>query len=101
MKKLIKNKTESSSAAIQPITDDEGNALRYTAGYICRHLCKQLERGNHEMKEELVLCLMELTKDNDSDMCGTDEEWTARVDRGGLWYIKNTTYLLFMQLRKK
>ena len=46
------------SHTIWPLTDDEGNALRYTAGYICRHLRKQLKRSNHEMKEELILCLM-------------------------------------------
>ena len=85
--KKVKNES-SASAAFQPLTEDEGNALQYTAGYICRHLRKQLERGNHAMKEELVVCLMELTKDRDSDKCDFDEEWTVRVDRGGgLWYV--------------
>ena len=51
-----------SGNVIQPLSDDEGNALHYTAGYIYRHLRKQLERSNHELKEELVLCLMELMR---------------------------------------
>ena len=88
-------KTMSTSGnAIQPLNDDEGNALRYTAGYICHHLRKQLECSNHELKEELVLCLMELIRDKDKDCnaSNTNEEWTILVDRGGLWYIKNTTY---------
>ena len=91
----------SSSQAVEPLTNNEGNALRYTAGYICRHLRKQLERSNHDMKEELVLCLMELTADKDSDTTNTDEEWTQRVDRGGLWYVKNTTYLLFVAIEEE
>jgi len=45
------------------------------------------------MKGEVVLRLMELTTNKDSAALNTDEGWTAHVDRGGLWYIKNTTYL--------
>ena len=60
-------KESGASAAFQPLTEDEGNALRYTAGYICLDFWKQLEHANHAMKEELVLFLMELTKDKDSD----------------------------------
>jgi len=48
------------------------------------------------MKKELVLCLMELITAKDSDVTHTDEEWTQKVDRGGLWHVKKTTYLLFV-----
>ena len=61
------------------ITYQEGNALRYAAGYICRHLRKKIERENTEIKEELVLCLMKLTKERNSEKCGTDEEWTKMI----------------------
>ena len=54
----------------------------------------QTIRENHELKEELVLCLMELTN-RDSEVCETDEEWTKKQDRGGLWYVKETTFQLF------
>ena len=88
--------------AIEPLTENERNALRYTAGYICCHLRKQLERCSHEMKEELVLCLMEMTTSKDSTALNyTDEEWTVCVDRGGLWYVKNTTYLLFVAIEEE
>ena len=85
-----------SSAAFQPLPEDEGNALRYTAGYIRQHLRKQLKRGNHAMKEELVLCLMELIKDKDSDKCDSAEEWTVQ---GRI--VKNTTYLLFVVIEEE
>jgi len=31
------------------------------------------EHGSHDMKEELALCLIDLTKDGDSDAIATDE----------------------------
>jgi len=37
---------------------------------------------------------MELTRSKD-DLCETDEEWTRKQDRGGLWYLKDTTFQLF------
>jgi len=63
--KAIKMETQSPHA-IEPLTSNEKNALRYTAGYICRHLWKLLERSSHESKEELVLCLMEMTTKKDT-----------------------------------
>jgi len=58
----IRKAEGSSLQANKPLTRDEGNALCYTAGY---HLCKQ---RNHDMKEELVLCLMELKAGKDSTL---------------------------------
>ena len=77
------------------IETNEGNALRYVAGYVCRHLRKKIEKENHEFKEEMVSCLMQLVRDKNSQECETDEQWTKRVDRGGLWYVKETTFQLF------
>ena len=67
-------KEHDTSTGLQPLTENERDALRYTAGHICRHLQTQLERGNHLMKEELILCLMELTKDKDPEKGDSDEE---------------------------
>ena len=50
---------------------NERNILRYIAGYICRKLRTKIERENHELKEEMVLCLMELVKDG--ELYGADE----------------------------
>lgn len=81
--------------ASSEIETNEGNALRYVAGYVCRHLHKKIEKENHEFKEEIVSCLMQLVRDKNSQECETDEQWTKRVDRGGLWYVKETTFQLF------
>jgi len=66
---IAKHITESTSASdtkLDPapaITQREGSALCYAAGYVCRHLCKKIECSSHELKEEMVLCLMALAKD--------------------------------------
>ena len=79
------------------VTSSESNALRYVAGYVCCHLRKKIEKENHELKEEMVLCLMELVKDinSTSEVCENVEEWTKKTDRGGLWYVKETTFQVF------
>ena len=85
---------------IAPISDQEGSALCYAAGYVCRHLRKKIERGSHELKEELILCLTALVKDRNSEECGTDEEWTKLMDRGGLWHVNEITYAFFIHRRR-
>ena len=72
------------SAAASVMTDHEASALRYAAGYVCRHLRKKIEHGSHELKEELVLCLMALVRSGNHKECENDEEWTMMMDRGGL-----------------
>ena len=84
------------------VTKHEGNALRYAGGYVCRQLRKKIKRGNHKFKE-LLLCLMALVKDRSSDHeeCGNEEEWIKLMDRGGLWYLNETTYSLFFSIEEE
>ena len=67
--------------------DHKGGALRYAAAYVCGHLRRKIEHGNHKFKEELVLCLMALVKSRNNEEFASDEEWTRMLDRGGLWYV--------------
>ena len=50
----------------------------------------------------MVLCLMALTKDTleEHSECGSSEEWTLALDRGGLWYVKETTFILFIAIEE-
>ena len=43
------------------MTENESSALRYVGGYVCRHLRKKI-RESHDLKEEMILCLLELAK---------------------------------------
>ena len=100
---LIRNHFVGSSGDTTPATavsSHEAGVLRYVAGYVCRHLRKKIERGNHKFKEELVLCLMALVKSGDHEECESEEEWTRMLDRGGLWYVKDTTYSLFFAIEE-
>ena len=80
------------------ITKNEGRAMQYAIGYICRHLRKKIEKSHHSHKEELILCLVSLCKDSDSEDHGTDEDWVKAQDRGGLLHVKETTYSLFLSI---
>ena len=88
---------KSSSAAI---THREANAIRYAAGYVCKSLRKKIERSKHKYKEEMILCLTELSKDSDSS-CGNCEERTVKVNRGGLCHIKEATFNVFLAIEEE
>ena len=99
-RQLIQNSFLGSAgkADVLSLTKNEGRAMRYAIGYICRHLRKKIEKSHHEHKEELILCLVSLCKDSDSEDHGTDEDWIKAQDRGGLVYVKETTYSLFLSI---
>ena len=48
-----------------------------------------------------MLCLMPLVKGGDHEELEYEEEWTGMLDRGGLWYIKDTTYSLFLAIEEE
>ena len=76
--------------------DGEKQALRYVAAYVCRQLRKKLEKSSDAKKEEMVLCLITLTKGGEfNEDLGTAEGWTELVDRGGLWRVCENTFHLF------
>ena len=64
------------------VSSTEANALRYAAGYVCRHLRRKLEKGSHPLKEELIIYLAKLVRSegDSSEESGTAEEWTELVD---------------------
>ena len=84
------------------LDDQEANALRYAAGFVCRHLRKKIERSTHILKEELIVCLMTLVKGVQyPENTGTNEEWLDLVDRGGLWHVRENTFYFFCALEEE
>ena len=87
------------------ITYNEANVLRYAAGYVVRQTVKKIKKMNHKSEKELLCCVSKLIKggkenvDNESHLFS--EEWTALVDRGGLWYVHETTFHLFCAFEKE
>ena len=96
---LIFNAEISKAAKVEA---QSSNAMGYATRYVCHHLRKQLEHCSHKLKRRAcALFDVELTTSKDSAALNTDEDWTARVDRGGLWYMKNTTYLLSVEIEEE
>ena len=79
---------------VPPLDYQESNALRYAAGYVPRAIRKRLERGSHPLKEELVLCLVELCEDDGTDV-DASADWTKAISRGGIKLVNNKTYHFF------
>ena len=91
------------TAATTSISPTEGNALRYAAGYICQYLCSKRRRGSSPDKEELIVCLEQLVRgDGEGDgECELAGEWTALVNRGWLWKVRDTTFQVFCALEEE
>ena len=52
-------------------------------------------------KEEMILCLMALTKGGEfEEGLGTAEDWTELVDRGGLWRVRENMFHLFCAIEE-
>ena len=50
---------------------------------------------------KLLLCCMELLK-YDEGVCEQDSsEWINIIDRGGLWFISDCTYLVFYAMKEE
>ena len=79
---------------VLPLDYQGSNALHYAAGYVPRAIRKRLERGSHPLKEELVLCLVELCEDDGTDV-DASADWTKAISRGGIKLVNNKTYHFF------
>ena len=51
------------TVCIQGFSYKEENALCYASGYIPRALRRKLERSSHPLKEQMIICLLDLTED--------------------------------------
>ncbi len=86
--------TQSSEHPDRPLTFEEQNALRYVAGYVCRKVREDLESSSSTMKDDMIFCVLSLAGD-ETDEDGETEVWVNKIDRGGLWHISDSTYMLF------
>ena len=95
-------KGTSTSEDLPPLSAVEENALRYAAGYVCRNLRKKLERSSHPLKEELILGIMDLLDccDEDDDEEASSVTWLNSIDRGGLWHVSDTTFVVFQSMEE-
>ena len=80
----------------QPSLDyEEENVIRYTAGYVTRALTRKIRRSAHRLKQQLILCLNELTEDEvDMNTEHPSRKWVNAIDRGGLKHVSNNIHVL-------
>ncbi len=78
---------------------EEGNVLRYAAGYVCRSVRKRI--ASHARSKELLLCLEELLvesedgDDDNDDRCFSSSDWTDLANRGGLLRVTDEAFAVF------
>ena len=77
------------------ISYQESNVLQYVSGYVCHSLTARVKSSNHPQKKELVLCLGDLTTDEQDEQLSNTADWTKLIDRGGLVHVNDNTYMLF------
>ena len=71
-------------------------ALRYAAGCVPRMLKKKLKKSTHPLREDILLCLLDLLDDVDENEEST--EWIQLINRGGLTLVNNTTFEVFVAM---
>ena len=93
---------QSGDASAEEITHEEANALRYTAGYVCRSLKKKLNTANHPLKKELIPAIDDMCKDDsdEGNEMTSSQQWINSIDRGGLCHVKDVTYMVFVAMEE-
>ncbi len=85
------------TAEVKPLTVDEANALRYTAGYVPFILKKKLKK---RPEFNVWLDCMAVSGE-DSSYLEYTKEWIKAIDRGGLFKVNDSAYQFFLDLEMK
>ena len=89
---------ESAFAQVQPLKAEEEQGLRYAAGYIPMKLKKKYEKcpsSARALKYMECLKMMNEEKGDDVEFLQYTTLWIEQVNRGGLFFVSNDTYLIF------
>ena len=87
--------------AVPELTADEECILQYAAGYVPFKLLKRHEK-NLTSSNGTIECLSSMAIDGDeSNLLEYTTKWTKTVNRGGLFEISDTTYMLFKEIEMK
>ena len=100
-RKMVQNRT-ASEADCDPLTITEENALRYAAGYVCRHVKKKIKRSAHPQElKKLLSCLDKMREYGKEAITDDSSRWTCIIDRGGLWHINDNLYRVFYAMEEE
>lgn len=94
--------SEKTSSQKPTLMADEENALRYASGFVAMKLLKTLKKRDDMKSAQFRECLSHMANvGNDSSFYAYTTEWIKSVDRGGLFHVNDTTYILFKAIELK
>ena len=86
----------------ESITYEDANVICYGAGYVCRKVMKnKIEKSDLPNKLSLKKCLLGLLEDEGEFATTVSADWIDAVDRGGLWCVREGTYMLFSAMEEE
>ena len=92
--KVFQNRADSTPTNMsRTLTHIEQNAIRYAAGSV---IWKLEQKCRHD--KILKKCLWNLLQEECDYNQDSSEQWLETTDRGGLYYITDTAYDLFVEL---
>ena len=93
--------TESELSLAQPITYEDANVIRFAAGYVCRKVHEKIKKSRQPNRRDLLSCITELLEDEGDIDSTPSTDWIRAIDRGGLWHVKEGTYMLFYAMEEE
>ena len=81
-RKLKESFTDTADEIVPRLILDEENAVHYVAGYVVRKVRDSLRLPKDQAVCDILYQLIEPSVNVDA--AGTSQEWTSRIDRGGL-----------------
>ena len=84
------------------LLSEEENAIRYASGFIAFKLMKKFEKKDSSKAAQFVECLSSTAvAGEESSFYGYTREWLRMVDRGGLFNINESGFILFRCIELK
>ena len=86
------------------LTCEEDNAVKYAAGYVAIKVLKRYSKKDTERAARYAECLSHMTmvsSEQESSFFDYALEWLSNIDRGGLYYINDSTFCLFKAIEVK
>ena len=92
----------------EDLSCDECNAVRYAAGYTTKKLLEVYKKVNSCTAANFVECLSQMKmvghrhgSIEDCSFYDFSMEWMANIDRGGLFYVDDKSFMLFKAIEIK
>lgn len=84
------------------LSTEEDNAVRYASGYVAMKLLEKYKKMSTATAAHFVECLSHMASSGEeSSFYDYTLEWMTNIDRGGLFYVSDTTFSFFKAIEVK